>query len=354
MEGMVISMNSNSFFGGRISGAQTVCLLLLFSMFSLMTMPPDENIGFKVQLAAAAVSALIQAMIAIPLVMLLSPENGLKRGFWGIVCRILYCIFFLAISANVILESFGFLEKQFYRNAGKIGVCITLAVLCGYCAFLGIEGLARSSAVMLTVLFIVTIALILPSVGKADISVFMDRSFVYSGQLPKAVYKDLSRGGEIVAAVFLAGYSKENIRKPFYTFIAVKLLVTCGIIFAVGAIGGRFAYITDYPFMSLSAFADDVLFGRTDAVFMAILIISGIISAAFYLLIASELICGIFDVRDKNVLLSFPVSAVLCILLTFADGYVKYLCSGVPIILLFTVIPLIIILLNRRKKEASR
>ena len=50
-------MNSNSMFGGKISGAQTVSLLLLCSMFSLMTMPPDENAGFKVQLAAAAVSA---------------------------------------------------------------------------------------------------------------------------------------------------------------------------------------------------------------------------------------------------------------------------------------------------------
>lgn len=347
-------MNSNSIFGGRISGAQTVCLMLICSMFSLMTMPPDENVGFKVQLAAAAVSALIQAVIAIPLVMLNNPENGFKRGFWGIFCRILYCIFFLATASNVILESFGFLEKQFYRNAGKVGVCITLAVLCGYCAYLGIEGLARSSAVMLTVFFIVTIALILLSVGRSDLSVFMDRSFVYTGQLPKAVYRDLSRGGEIVAAVFLAGYSKENIRKPLYTFIAVKLIVTCGIIFAVGAIAGRFAYITDFPFMSLSAFADNVLFGRTDAVFMALLIISGIISAAFYMLIASELICGIFDVKGRKVLLSFPTAAVICILLTFADGYADILCSFVPILLLFTIIPLIILLLNRRKKEVSR
>lgn len=347
-------MNNNSFFGGRISGAQTVSLLLLCSMFSLMTMPTDENVGFKVQLAAAAVSALIQAIIAIPLVMLTYPENGLKRGFWGIFCRILYCIFFLAIAANVILESFVFLEAQFYRNAGKIGVCITLAVLCGYCAYLGIEGLARSSAVMLTAFFIVTIAIILPSVGESDLSVFTDRSFIYTGQLPSAVYRDISRSGEIVAAVFLSGYSKQNIRKPLYTFIAVKLLVTCGIIFAVGAIGGRFAYITDFPFMSLSAFADDVLFGRTDAVFMAILIISGIISASLYLLIASELICGIFDAKDKKVLLTFPVSAVLCVLLIFADGYGTILCSFVSILVLFTIIPLIIILLNRRKKEVSR
>lgn len=347
-------MNNNSIFGGRISGAQAVSLLLICSMFSLMTMPSDENIGFKVQLAAAAVSALIQAVIAIPLVMLTLPESGLKRGFWGIFCRILYCIFFLAMAANVILESFGFLEKQFYRNAGKIGVCITLAVLCGYCAYLGIEGLARSSAVMLTVFFIVTIALILLSMGKADLSVFMDRSFVYTGQLSKTVYKDLSRGGEIVSAVFLAGYSKENIRKPLYTFIAVKLIVTCGIIFAVVAIAGRFAYIADFPFMSLSALADNVLFGRTDAVFMALLIVSGIISAAFYLFIASELICGIFDVKDKKVLLSFPAAAVICILLTVADGYGKMLCSFVPILLLFTVIPLIILLFRRRKKEVSR
>ena len=75
---------------------------------------------------------------------------------------------------------------------------------------------------------------------------------------------------------------------------------------------------------------------------------------AVYLLIASELICGIFDLRGKKMLLPFPAAAVVCILLTFTDGYAKYLCSGVPIILLFMVIPLIILLLNRRKKEVSR
>ena len=192
------------------------------------------------------------------------------------------------------------------------------------------------------------------SVGKCDLSVFMDRGFVYTGQLTSAIYKDITRSGEIVAAVFLAGYSRVNVRKPLYTFIAVRLIVSCGITFAVGAAAGRFAYITDYPFMSLSAFADNVFLGRTDAVFMALLIISGIISAAVYLLIASELICGIFDLRGKKMLLPFPAAAVVCILLTFTDGYAKYLCSGVPIILLFMVIPLIILLLNRRKKEVSR
>ncbi len=347
-------MNRNSFFGGRISGAQIFSLLLICSMFSLMTVTPDESTGFKVQLAAAAVSALIQAIIAIPLVLLICPESSFKQNIWGIFCRILYCIFFLALAANVILEIFGFMEKQFFRNSGKIGVCITLAVIGGYCAYLGVEGLARSSAVMLAVFFIMTLAMILPSAGKADLSVFSDRSFVYTGQLPQAVYRELSRSGEIVAAVFLAGYSKENIRNPLYTFIAVKLIVTCGIIFAIGAIAGRFAYICNFPFMSLSAFSDTVLFGRADAVFMAVLTISGIISAGLYLFIAAEIICGIFDIKDKKALLSFPAAAVICILLTFASSYAKALCSFVPMLLLFLVIPLIILLIRKKRKESLR
>ena len=91
----------------KISGGQLLCLLLICRVFDLMTFVPliSEGYSFQTQAAAAVISAAVQAVVLIPLIIFQKkvPDRTVtgalieKNRFAGVVTAFLFLAFFLAI-----------------------------------------------------------------------------------------------------------------------------------------------------------------------------------------------------------------------------------------------------------------
>ena len=105
-----------------IGWGQFLLLLFMCRVFTLMTFVPliAEGRSLTVQLLAAVISTLIQAIILIPIAVL---HRGVteaaieKNKAAGIFAAILYFVFFLFYTVNSLLHFQNFLNARFFPTA---------------------------------------------------------------------------------------------------------------------------------------------------------------------------------------------------------------------------------------------
>ena len=344
-----------------ISSGQIFAVLLLMRSFTLMTYVPmtENGTGNAVQPAAIFVSCMLQALLVIPIIMLNSelPSASVcgiaeKRSrIFGIISRVIYGVFFLCAAANSVLGYCEFSQKLFFRTSGRIGFAVIMIITAGCCAYLGIEGIARSSSVMLTVFLILTALMTAFAFRNTDISEGLQKGVIFGSEFSRAVRGDIARSSELAAAAFLMKYSEKGIRRPLYAALTGKLILLVFVSYSISVIAGNYAYITDFPFMSLSAFSDAVLFGRADAVFMSVWTISGILSAGVYVFIASDILSELLPVFQKKRMLSClcVCAAVFALLLPtvmgseYSSDMLRNICGAGSVCVLTFLIPTLII-----------
>ncbi len=342
-----------------ISWGQLLLLLFMCRVFTLMTFVPfaRDSEGLTLRLTAAAVSAAVQAVLLIPVVLLRRSVTETVLGKnkpCGIIAAALYLLFFLFYTVNSLLHFQDFLSDRFFPTADSTLWIAVLLLICVYCACMGTEALGRS-AVLLFWLFIAALAVMaFTSAGeaKAENLYFEDFS---ANNLFSAVLNDLSRNGEICAVAFLAGRVRDKLRCGVYGLLTSKLLLAEAAAVFIAAVLGDFAALTDYPFLALGTFgaSGGGFIQRGDALYLIVWTITAVINISLFLHISAELLTEVFP----KLKFSTSIAAVLTfgILLLFTaggigfDGVYGLLCSGWAVILLAGVIPLIALVISKRK-----
>ena len=346
-----------------IGWGQLLLLLLMCRIFTLMTFVPliAEGRSLTVQLAAAAISTAIQAVILIPIVILHQgvTETAIRKNKGlGIFAALLYFVFFLFYTVNSLMHFQNFLNARFFPSAESSLWIGALLIVCVYCGCLGIEALGRSAVLLFWLFAISLIIMGISSAGDFDFA-NLSLSVKYSNGLFSAVMDDLARNGEICAAAFLAGHVEEKLRKGslrygIYGLLAAKLAAVAVVSVLIAAVLGDFASLTDYPFLTVGTFGGTRFIQRGDSLYLIVWTVTAVINIALFLHISGGLMGEIFPRVKFRTLISAVLVFAVSLFFTMTDrsfsGIYEIICSGYAVILLAGIIPLIV-LISQRKKE---
>lgn len=367
-----------------IGWGQLLLLLFMCRVFTLMTFVPfaRDGEGLTLRLTAAAVSTAVQAVLLIPVVMLKKSATEViiqKNKPCGIIAAALYLLFFLFVTANSLLHFQSFLSARFFPYADSLVWIGVILIVCVYCAFLGTEALGRS-AVLLFWIFVLSLAAMAISSAKGADSANLYFEPLNAGGLFSAVLDDLSRSGEICAAVFLAGRVRPQeqnrstersrpdgksgcgLRCGIYGLLASKLVLAETVMLLVAAVLGDFALLSDYPFLALGTFGGERFIQRADSLYLIVWTITAVLNVSLFLHIAAGLFGEVFPKMKFRTAVPALIVFGLLPLVTTAGRYFSQLysavCSGWAVILLAGIIPLIALIAlkisNERTGEKSR
>ena len=312
--------------GNTISAGQLCAVLLVCRFFTLMTYVPlaaREQSMFSAMMALAA-CAVAQGIMLIPLIALYtrrSRQNNdanppqiakQKNRTVGIILAIAYFLFF-TFSAGRGAAAFSVFISEFFSANGSIvlyvAAGVTIAAAC-VCAAGSAEALSRSASVVLFVFLLTAAVTVIFTLPHADIS-RLECSFSTS-ELRKAMFADLERSGEVVAAGFAIKYlndKKDGTRRGLYSFLAIRLVVLEVVFASMAWVMGALIKETDYPMLMLGSFISSV--NRFDAVYMLVWSITAVIRTALFVFFASDCIVTVFPrLRNKGWLRLLVCAAV--------------------------------------------
>ncbi len=343
-----------------ISWGQLLLLLFMCRTFTLMTFVPFAQGDVSVQMIGTAISAAIQAIILIPVVLLKNSATDVllkKCRPLGIASAILYLLFFLLYTVNGLLHFQSFLSARFFPTADSTLWIGVMLIICVYCSCLGIEALGRS-AVAVFWLFVAAVTAMVFSSAKSFDSTNLYLSTVTTKNIFSAVMDDLSRNGEIVALAFLAKHVKEKHRCGTYGLLAAKLILVEAAMLLICAVLSDFAVLTDYPFLSLGTFGGARFLQRSDSLYLIVWTITAVLNISLFLYLSSGLMEEVFPKMKLRIsvaaILVFGV--ILVVTLTGADFAPVYslLCSGYSVIFLTGSLPLTALIISKRTARGSK
>lgn len=284
----------------KIGWGQLLLLLLMCRVFTLMTFSQHTDDVLTVRMTAAVISSAIQAVLLIPAVLL---RDSVTRAAMsrsraaGIFAAVLYLLFFLFYTLSGVMRFRGFLSDRFFRNSGGILWLAVLLAVCAYCARLGTEALGRSGVLLFWLFAAALVIMIISSAGDFDMTNLIFGEPVSDSLFP-AVLEDLSRNGEICAAVVLAGHIRSRLRCGVYGLLASKLILIEAVILLITAVLGDFAAYTDYPFLTVGTFngigSGGNFIQRGDALYLIVWTVTAVVNVSLFLHISAELIEAIF------------------------------------------------------------
>ncbi|MBQ8827021.1 MAG: GerAB/ArcD/ProY family transporter [Oscillospiraceae bacterium] len=346
----------------KISTGQFLCLLLICRIFDLMTFVPlvSEGYSFGEQAAAAVISTVIQAVLVIPLIIFERrfPERTVtaviaeKNLFAGKTASALYFVFFLVSALSGTVSFMRFLESRFFHGTGDFLMPVIFIAVCVYCAYCGIEGIARSSIFVLVFFILIMALMTASSVGNFSTVNFYGS--INGKGLADAVISDLARNSFITAAAFLIKNTDRSCRKGLYGLLGAKLIITELVMLMITGILGGYAQLTDYPFMEVGSYSEARLFQRNDALYLIVWTLAAVVTVSLFIRITAGLAKEIFP----KIRFGLPVTGV--IVFTAAWLMLKYnarLGSGADIVisgctvLLTGIIPGTVCILKGRKGE---
>ncbi len=312
------------------------------------------------QLLASVVSTAIQAVLIIPLVLFGRDYEGSavtskiseKSKPAGAIASLLYLIFFIASAADGVMRFIRFLNERFIRG-GSIFMAALLIAVCVYCAYCGVEGLARSSIIAIILFFVMLILMAWTSRENFD-----PINFYFNGTgsgFWQTVIDDLARNGEITAAAFLIKNTNKGIKCGLYSLLAAKLVLTAAVNALIFGVLGDFALMTDYPFMETGSYTDAALFRQNDSLYLILWTISAVISISLFIRICAGLMAELVP----NMRLCGSISGAIIFLISIIFMYSeinfaplsRYIYGFAAAFLIFAIPLVALISAKGRKKD---
>lgn len=360
-------MNEKNYPG--ISAFQLAAVIIICRVFTLMTHIPLINEGFTLpeQLAAIAASSLAGALLLIPSAVLYGKygragtAEAVMQGCRpaGIISSAV-CALYLLFSCILDLSAFSdFMNARFPAGVPVKITALVMTAACIYCAYCGIEGIARGSG---TVIFLFVIMVIFMIGGSADkISFENIRQGFGIKNTAQAFFEDLSGGTELALLCLMGKYTAGNFRKGGYFALAGRLVCAAGITLSAVLILGDYAYMCSYPFLDMGSAAGINFLQRIDSVYMMIWVLTAVLTISLKIYIGAGFAAMLGGKINKSERLLpvviFAAVIYLCAAFTPAEKLLTdvwgqiILCVMLGIITV--VIPLAAMCSIRKKRKAA-
>lgn len=348
----------------KISVSQLVVLLLLCRSFNLLSadiLNVTGHYGME-HFLAIPLALLLQAAIVLPAFLLMKASGrGLTEAtFWtlgkgGMVFPLVSCIYLLLASAITIYNLAVFLANAVYPGSSAYFFAITLVLAAVYAAWLGLEGVARS-AVILAVLFVLSLLLTALGVAGRVNPVNIRPLGEGSGwSILKGAWTLCARSSAIYLYLPLSERVGSGGKKGFFWYLlCAGLLMEC-VVFFVSTVLGELAVTEAYPFFMLTTVAQISIFQRMDALHVCVWVAVCFLRVTLFLWTMREQFVSCLPLRAREngrarwILPFFALAALgaACGMLMrheTAELMLNVLSTGVPILLLIAVIPLVCLL----------
>ncbi len=267
-----------------------------------------------------------------------------------------YSFVFLFFASVSVSRFFIFLTSVIFPEKNMNILLVISVLLCAYCAFLGIEAIARGNALLLVITLTGT-AVILFFVSK-DFDIYnLEPPFYesFSSSLKSALWA-AGRTVEASAFLFLFKMTNGKIKKGFFICLS-SFFVSLSLLFLfLNGVSGEFAKTQLFPFYSLAVIASFPFFERLDAVATAVWIFSILIKCSLFLFISGEIISHSFKMKRKTALLiCFAVISIASLLfsvnLSVHRAVSSSLITGTLTVLSAFIVPSILLITRGRRRE---
>lgn len=335
-------MTANS---SKISAWQMYSILILARIMHTMIYYSARP-GTEMMLTALLTTSL-EIVASIPLVCLITDggtdiasEIGGKKGKTAV--RLLYTAYFLFISSGTITNYSRFMNVEFPGVGNVPIIIIVLAAAAGYCAWLGIEGVARACGIVYGVIIATVILMAAVSEGRLDTLNLLPITPESIPGMLKYAADDLSSSWWLPMLASLAPYLRDGVKKTVALYLVSKLVIIEALLLIVMLMLWGFVEIVGYPILALGAYAKTDFIQHFDSINMLVWTLNCVIVNGVYILISSR------TAGEGRKLLPITASAMAVIAGALASYYFKvdynsqamFLIKISGIILLGVILPL--------------
>lgn len=270
---------------------------------------------------------------------------------------VLYLIAFFYFTVVTIARLDVFTGTVVFPETNVNFMLVFVIIFCCYGAYLGFDALGRTS-VLTAVLVIPAIIFILCAlVNKVDL---LNLSPIfYNGVLPVVETAVDSVGQTIEYAMIAIALPKVNgkVTKGFFAWLFSQTLLMAVMFFFAGSVMGNFAATQLFPFHTLASLAEIAMFDRLDAIFTSVWIMCAFIKASLLIFLQADILHKEFGKLKKVNYLTVIGIVTIAANLFVAGGIERFSAVDASIIKVIItgittfVIPLIILIISRRRKD---
>ena len=250
----------------KIGAYQIFAVLYLCRLLTTIIFSPffsDGNLDNN-WLVTVLISSFFILLLSVPSMILYKnyPESDLSELSKSIspllsdVISVLYSLVFIFI-ASLSLSRFDLFTTSVIFPEKDMSVLLPIAVLiCGYAAFLGIEGIARANTVLLSIIITGVVIIFVAVTKKIDVFNFEPIFFYPVSQSISNAFSSAAKTGEILIFLYLYKKTSGSLKKPFVFFCLFFVISSLILFFYLVGVSGEFASSQLFPFYSLAIIAD--------------------------------------------------------------------------------------------------
>lgn len=338
----------------KIGTGQLFALLALSQiMYTMLYRTQTFSSGMPLMLGQLIVTA-IEALLCIPVLIFSARGVSVTDALGGklsCIAKALYSIYFTLAFASLVSDFTGFIYSEFPDVAYFLLAAAVIAIACTYCAYLGIEGLARAASVVFVIVIILVAAMTFLSDGRPNSLYLQPMTNSDSRDMLNYIAKELSVNHPLVMLAVLSGNiraEKKSGIKAGIGYLLFKLVFTECLIYAVTVILWRYVNIPGYPILALGAYAKTDLIRRFDSINMFVWTLNCALTGGGYI------ICGTLPFNKKSVIAVGGIGLCLglglfCGTVATDSGIIAWVNISL-MVLLGTLLPIVALIKHRREK----
>lgn len=257
----------------HISTSQLFCILLLSRISAEIVYPQEMDVPFLDSLIAVLISEAVRFLIALPVILYSRKGSNIHYSSWkkspaiGWIGAVAGALLLVGASVKTLIHAVNFADML--TEISGAAVMIAGAVFAIYCAYMGVEAFARSSAIFLVLAGIITVTVYLADIPFMEAVPLRKTDF---GDLFSETVNRFFRGGDYLIFTALLPYVNKkqpgSAAKTVMIFAGVSTVISVGLSLCSGLVlRGVYA---EYPFTAAASLSDIALFKRLDGVGAAV------------------------------------------------------------------------------------
>ena len=215
-------------------------------------------------------------------------------GKFGIVFILVYSLYFLFVCCHSLSLFNIFISNVMNPDFSVKTLSFTIVLTSCYGAYKGLEGLARASSIIMSIIFVSIFFLAIALIPQINFLNYPPMTFKDSKNILNTTLIMMSKMSYIPAMTMLLPFAKGNVKKGIVLWnVILHVFIALLITLLVGALG---EYINThvFPVYAATSIAEIGMFKRLDALYMGIFTTGLFVKISLFLLLFSLTVSKIF------------------------------------------------------------
>lgn len=357
-------MNSNT--NEKLSWIEGISVLTVSQIFSTIAFSPTGLSGTSTILSFVLGTA-FNFLIILPF-FLLCKKQGYSSlielshkglGIFSYVVSFLFLSILLAVTISTAATFEDFISRSVFEDSYSFIIISLLILAASYGVFLGIEALGRFANIIFVLVSISVLIILFAVLGNIKLTNLGTISLNDTEKILKTGVEGLFSNTGLITAVLIAPTIKNKHSKSFTVWNLASLIIVIIIVFSIYGVLGNYALGKEYPYFNTATTAEFSIIKRLDIVYMCVWVFVAFIKTTYYLLLSKNVLDTVLHKKAKKYSLFFcsAVSLGLSFIASVKEifhEYVKlYISSGITLIILVVILPIILLLKGRKKHEKA-